>query len=87
MVRSLILVAFSLFRAVIRASFAFAEAVRERLVEIWPIAFPTAPPGHPRVGGWPTYQDAKPVARRFREYRARVMARVAFTPALRPVAA
>lgn len=87
MSRMLFLWAIGPLLVALSASLAFVEAVRDRLAEVWPIAFPTAPPDHRSLGDWPSHEDAKPVARRFREYRDRVMARTAFSPAPRLIAA
>lgn len=63
------------------AARAFAFAVFERVAEVWPIAFPAIASMYRGQGVRLSREDAKPLARRIREYRFRVIAREA-TPHL-----
>lgn len=72
---------------VLSSAWAFALGVVDRAAAAWSIAFPNPDPLRRSVGDWPAREDAKPVARRFREYRDRVMARTAIAPAPRLIAA
>lgn len=81
MSRSLFLLAYRFLATAFVATAAFARVVLERVAEVWPTAFPAHASMYRGQGVRLSREDAKPLARRIRDYRVRVIARSA-TPHL-----
>lgn len=79
--RLLFLLTYRFLAIVFVTARALAHVVLERAAEVWPIAFPLRLALYRGQGVRLSREDAKPLARRIRDYRVRVIARSA-TPYL-----